>query len=150
MSVASSTLRSTAEGTMHNSCGGSLLSELNEIIVAEWRQTHSPDLVSMLEKYPQLLHNKSLLLNLALDEFKAQQLASAHIDLSQHCQRSNKFGSTIEQSVFRQLEVQRYIEAHPELIELFRTPIWPTDGDTIAGFTFITELGRGGIARVYL
>jgi serine/threonine protein kinase len=150
MNGRSSTLRSAADATMRDACSTDDPSKLLDKIAAEWREADAPDLVRTLEEHPQLLHDTSVLLNLALEEYKTRRAATVDLDLAQHCHRFHKFGSVIERSIFRQLETQQYIEEHPELLDLFRPPTWPEVGETIGGFLFLRELGRGGIARVFL
>jgi serine/threonine protein kinase len=89
-------------------------------------------------------------LNLAIDEFRAYRTAKPDLDLDQHCRRFREFGSSIERSIFRQLETQRFIDDHPELMELFHEPRWPEVGEEVDGFAVLEELGRGAAARVYL
>lgn len=150
MNGGSSTLRPPMDATLRDSLGIAHRLQLHDLILAEWRRTASPDLVRVLDEHPQVLRDPSLLLDLALEEYKTLNSQSPHLDLGRHCERFHRFGSSIERSVFRQLETQKYLDDHPELLELFRDPQWPELGDEFGRYTVLEELGRGGIARVYL
>ena len=97
-----------------------------------------------------MLHNKSQLLNLAIEEYRTNSRTSPGPDLEQHCHRFREFGSSVERSIFRQLEAQRYIDSHPELLDLFSTPEWPKVGEQFEEFQVLEELGIGSAAHVYL
>lgn len=56
----------------------------------------------------------------------------------------------LQSSLRRQLEVDAYLEAHPELLAEWRRADWPQPGQTFLGFSLLRELGRGGFARVFL
>lgn len=85
-----------------------------------------------------------------LEEYKANSSYSPGPDLEQHCHRFREFGSSIERSIFRQLEAQRYLDCHPGLLELFSMPAWPKVGDQFGEFQVLEELGAGSAAHVYL
>lgn len=59
-------------------------------------------------------------------------------------------GSAVERSIFRAIEVQHYLDDHPELLRLTCDFEWPAAGDCLQGFQVIEELGRGAAGRVYL
>jgi eukaryotic-like serine/threonine-protein kinase len=123
---------------------------LEERVASEWRSTGERDLVGAIHRNPQLLAERSLLLNLAIDEFRACRASDGSFDLDNHCGRFRQFGSSVERSIFRQLETQRYIDDHPDLLDLFGEPKWPEIGEAFVDFDVLEELGRGGAARVYL
>lgn len=145
-----STLRTDLDATLSDPAAEQRRIELPDLVKAEWSRSGEPDLVEALHRHPQLLRDRSLLLNLALDEYKDRRVSNSNFDLQRHCQRFHSFGSSIEKSIFRQLETQRYIDDHPELLELFGEPIWPEPDDDFGDFLVRDELGRGAIARVYL
>src|SRR5207245_1928549 len=71
------------------------------------------------------LQDRSLLLGLAIEEYEAQRDSQPGMDLDRHCHRFREFGSSIERSILRQLEAQRYLDDHPELLEALSLPEWP-------------------------
>ena len=123
---------------------------MRQIVAAEWRQSGHADLVHALRQHPLLLRDKSQLLNLAIEEYRTNSRSAPGPDLEQHCHRFREFGSSVERSIFRQLEAQRYIDCHPELLDLFSTPEWPKVGDQFGEFQILEELGVGSAAHVYL
>jgi serine/threonine protein kinase len=150
MSGERSTHRPTNDATRRESIVCAPRHELHDLIVAEWRQTPCPDLVRTIEDHPEVLRDSSLLLNLAIEEYRFLRSQSGEIDLREHCQRFGCFGSSIEKSVLRQLETEKYLADHPELLGIFSSPEWPEIGDDLGGFIVLDELGRGGVSRVYL
>jgi eukaryotic-like serine/threonine-protein kinase len=145
-----STVRSAVDGTIDERPLDKRPTTLRHSIAAEWRQSGHADLVHALRQHPVLLRDKSQLLNLAIEEYRTNSRSSPDPDLEEHCHRFREFGSSIERSIFRQLEAQRYIDSHPELLELFSTPEWPKVGEQFGEFQVLEELGVGSAAHVYL
>jgi serine/threonine protein kinase/TPR repeat protein len=114
-------------------------------IVAEWQQTRQPDMVEVLRQHPQLLRNRSLLLNLAIEEYQVRRLSAGDLDLQRHCDRFEEFGGSIHRAIQKQLEVVRFLG-----LEDLGAPKWPKAGDDFARFHVLEELGIGASARVYL
>jgi len=142
----SSTVRSAVDPTISESAAKAQPPALQKLITAEWRKSGRADLVLALRRHPILLRDKSLLLNLAIEEYKAQSGTA----LDEHCRRFLEFGSSIHRSILRQLEAQRYIDGHPELLDIFSSPTWPKAGEQFGDFHVIEELGFGAAAHVYL
>jgi eukaryotic-like serine/threonine-protein kinase len=110
-------------------------------IWAEWQQRGAPDMVCTLREHPDLLHQKSLVMELAMDEYDARCKDSTIEDLTGFCERFQEFGSAIYNSIHHALEVQRHFTEEV---------LWPDAGDEIGGFDVLEQLGRGASARVYL
>lgn len=146
----SSTVRSAIDPTISESSAGTPQTALRQVISAEWRQSGQADLVVSVRRHPNLLRDRSLLLNLAIEEFRAKCDSPNSTDLEQHCHRFREFGSSIQRSILRQLEAQRYIDGHPELLEFLSTPAWPKWGEEFGSFHVCEELGFGAAAHVYL
>jgi len=145
-----STVRSAFDPTFGEPPCGSQAATLQQLINSQWIQTGRADLVAALRRHPVLLRDRSMLLNLAIEEYKAKRQSSEHFDLDQHCRRFQEFGSSIQRSILRQLETQRYIDAHPELLDALCAPTWPVAGEDFGSFHVLEELGIGAMARVYL
>ncbi len=98
-----------------------------------------------------LNRHKSLILNLAVEDYKKERLKSkGSLLLVEHCQQYSGLGTPLEHSIFRQLEVQQFLDENPEWLGdqfLFE---WPEPNDTFLNFQVLEELGRGALARVYL
>src|SRR6476661_5624655 len=145
-----STVRSAIDGTIDERPLDKRSISLRQSIAAEWHQSGHANLVHALRRHPLLLRDKSQLLNLAIEEYRTNSRTAPGTDLEQHCRRFREFGSSVERSIFRQLEAQRYIDSHPELLDLFSTPDWPKVGDQFGEFQVLEELGVGSAAHVYL
>ena len=150
MRVGSSTFRSAADQTIGSPSTGADSRALEQLITSEWQRADEPDLVGVIRRHPQVLEKRSLLLNLAINEFRARRAIEGEVDLEPHCGRFRQFGSSIERSILRQLETQQYIDDHPDLLGLLSEPKWPAIGESFLNFHILEELGRGGAARVYL
>lgn len=118
-------------------------------IVKFWREQADANVIRTCEAFPFLPANRSLLLDLAVEEFKLKRNANAS-DARRYCARFRKFGESVENSIFRAIEVQNYLDCHPELMELVVDFQWPSPGDSLEGFLVLEELGRGALARAYL
>jgi serine/threonine protein kinase len=144
----SNTVRSDADPTVAELRQAS--ATLTEAIVSQWSRSGQADMVAVLREHPSLLRDRSLLLNLAIEEYEARYHASGELDLEQHCARFQEFGSSIQRSILRQLEVQRFIDREPDLLRDLCTPQWPKPGEEFGPFYVLEEIGLGSIARVYM
>jgi eukaryotic-like serine/threonine-protein kinase len=115
-----------------------------------WKNDAGMDVQRTIREFPSLVYEKSLLLDLVLEEFKARRRAAPELTVQSYCSQFQFVGAGIQQSIFRLLEVQDYLDRHPELLELAEDFNWPEPGDDIQGFCVVEELGRGALARVYL
>lgn len=145
----SSTIRSAAEQTI-GEVPATSPATLRDVISVEWRQSGQVDLVSALRRHPPLLRDRSLLLNLAIEEYQAKRRHQLSVDLEGHCQRFHEFGRSVQLSILRQLEAQRYIDDHPEFLEALCSPDWPDLDEKFGSFHVLEELGRGASSRAYL
>src|SRR6476620_8867155 len=144
----SNTIRSDADPTLAEPSAKQAL--LTDAIVSQWSRSGHPDMVAVLREHPSLLRDRSLLLNLAIEEYEAYDHASGDLDLDKHCARFEEFGSSIQQSILRQLEVQRFIDRQPDLLRDLCTPQWPNPGADFGPYYVLEEIGFGAIARVYI
>ena len=98
-----------------------------------------------------LYRHKSLILDLAVEDYKKErQNSEGSILLDEHCRQYTGLGEPLEHSIFRQLEVQQFLDENPDWLGdqfLFE---WPELKDTFLNFRVLEELGRGALARVYL
>jgi len=148
MTFGSSTLRSAAGSTYTRPPAELSGNKLQEAIELEWQLHGHADLVAAIRARPDILYDRSLLLNLAVSEFHTRQRHCEIEDLRQYCHRFSEFG--VDSLVYRQLDVQRYIddalESSPNEPEIQ----WPRIGERFDDFHIMEELGAGSIARVYL
>lgn len=120
-------------------------------ITARWRRQDAVRLAERFQNKEVLRRHKSLVLNLVLED--CQKLKNTKSSRSKPLDLIDRFkglGHALEQSIYRQLEVQQYLEEHPELIQDESEFPWPEEGDRLDGYYVLEELGRGAMARVYL
>lgn len=144
-----STVHPFDDPTIERSSSGGESAGLEGLIAREWEGS-TADLVEAIARHPEVLENRSVLLNLALLEYRDRQSQGGEVKLEDYCQRFRHLGRSVEQSIFRQLETQQYLDNHPELLDMLEIPKWPEPGESFGNFEIIEELGTGGIARVYL
>jgi serine/threonine protein kinase/Flp pilus assembly protein TadD len=113
-------------------------------IKADWEAGQTPDAMRALAAHPELAENKSVVLDLAYEEFCRREELGEQIDVDRFCERFPLH----RRSVRRRLDVHRYIER-----EVFpqETPApWPAAHEVFCGFELLEEIGQGAIGRVYL
>ncbi|MGI9429211.1 MAG: protein kinase domain-containing protein [Bythopirellula sp.] len=98
-----------------------------------------------------LQRHKSLILNLALDEYnKKTDHSAGTVELDDYCRQYSWLGDPLQHSIFRLLEVQEFLNEHPEALLPEQCFDWPQPGDDFLRFHVLEELGRGASGRVYL
>lgn len=116
-----------------------------------WHCYGGPSVVTHLKRCDTLHRHKSLLLNLVLEDYdKVKEGSFSSVQLDEYCQRFLGLGDSLERSIYRQLEVRRYLDQHPDLLDLENSFNWPQPGETFLNFVILEELGHGALAKVYL
>src|SRR5437899_1792736 len=141
----SNTVRSDVDPTVAELSAKQASALLTDAIVLQWSRSGRADMVAVLREHPSLLRDRSVLLNLAIEEYEARDQASGELDLEKHCARFEEFGTSIQRSILRQLEVQRFIDREPDLLRDLCTPLWPKPGDDFGPFYVLEEVGLGSI-----
>ncbi len=115
-------------------------------IVDRWRHGESPDARAALSENPELSERKTLVLDLAYEEYCFRTESGESVAVSTFC---NKFPS-YQKSLQRLIGVHHYL-ANQQAGKALGGPIrWPGSGDEFLGFVVEEELGRGALARVFL
>lgn len=122
------------------------LRALVEGCIDRWRRGARPDTAEVLAEHPELYAAKSLLLDLALEEYTLRQAAGEPIHRSTFCDRFPAF----RQSLARLLEVHELLDRCPPLDDAASGFRWPVAGETFLGYQLVEPLGVGGLARVFL
>ncbi|MEM7311763.1 MAG: serine/threonine-protein kinase [Planctomycetota bacterium] len=124
-----------------------ILEDLKRLVVqmkTRWRAGGEPDAVGAFSNHPSLKGNRSLMLDVALEEYSIRKERGQEVDVAQFCSRFPE----IQKSLMRQIDVFNYLD---EIPDLFDEIDWPDAGDTLFGkFVVCEELGRGAASRVYL
>ena len=116
-----------------------------------WHRFGGKAVATHLKHCDSLHRHKSLLLNLVLEDYdKEKQGSYSSVQLKEYCQRFLGLGDSLERSIYRQLEVRRYLDQHPEMLDLENSFNWPRPGETFLNFEILEELGHGALAKVYL
>src|SRR5688572_24485401 len=111
-----------------------------------WRSGGAPDAAEFLAEHPELEQNKSLVLDLVLEEYCLRTAAGDTLVKSTFCERFPAY----RQSIFKMLEVQEYLDKCPQFAIDSQPSQWPQAGERFLGYEVIEQLGSGALARVYL
>lgn len=110
-----------------------------------WRRGTAPDAAAALAEYPDLARHKSIVVDLAYEEYLLLEEAGAAPEPGPFADRFPAFRGS----------VRNMIEAHCLLVErpeLLDPPVgpWPVTEDRFEGLDVLVELGRGTFGRAYL
>jgi serine/threonine protein kinase/Tfp pilus assembly protein PilF len=118
---------------------------LAEEAIKRWKAGEAADAQELLRRHPQLRRRKSLVLDLALEEFCQLQAAGQEPDLDAFARRFPTYCASLRHL----LVCHSYAESHPSLGDDDEAG-FPALGTEFLGFPLLEELGRGAFARVYL
>lgn len=104
------------------------------------------DAHAFLEHHPELANDKSLVLTLAYKEFWQLKDEGKEVDCEAFCNRFPHHKNSLRQL----LALHQFFENSPDLLTDVQQSSWPQPGTDFLGYRIERELGRGGLARVYL
>jgi eukaryotic-like serine/threonine-protein kinase len=110
----------------------------------------SGGLLGLLLNRPELARNRSLVIQKAVEEYQLLLTANPTLTLDGYCRRFDGISSSLQSSIYRQLEVERFISEQAWLADTFERDPWPQPGERRGSFHIIEEVGRGALSRVYL
>lgn len=117
-----------------------------DAIRAAWRAApESPDTHAVLGRDPELAGVKSIVVDLALEEFMIRRQRGERIDPDEFCDRFPQHQASLRQI----LSAELFLEQNLEALDLGE-PAWPAAGDTLGTFGLVRQLGRGGFSRAFL
>ena len=105
---------------------------------------------ALLGDIPGMLANRSLVIERVIDEYCAMLGNDPTLTPAEYCRRFSGFPSSLRSSIYRQLEVEHFVETHGILKDQRAEHCWPQCGDRFGSLQVQEELGRGSLARVYL
>jgi serine/threonine protein kinase len=115
-----------------------------QLIKAWERGEETPDAAAALADHPEWEDNKSLVLELAYEEFCLRDEAGEALDPEEFCDRFPAHRSSLRTLLgLHQL-------AHERAHLLEAEPRWPEPGDRVGDFRLLRVLGHGAFARVFL
>ena len=132
--------------SLDSDSGVLLASRFASEVRSRWRHGERPDAAAVLAEHPELKRYKSVLLDLALDEYSIRLEAGESLDADEFSRRF----PNLQRSLFLLIEVQRLLDQDPHAAILRESIPWPEPGETFLGFSLIAELGRGAFGRVFL
>jgi serine/threonine protein kinase len=116
------------------------------VFVDRWRQGESPSAQAVLRDHPELAGQKSVVLDLAYEEFCLRREAGETLAPSTFCDQFPTYRKSLE----RLLGVHELLAGNPALESLADEAPWPEPGDDFLGFRLREELGKGALGRVFL
>jgi len=119
---------------------------LASAIIARTDPAESFDAAAVLAEHPGLAKYRSVVVDLAYEEFCRRIEAGEPADPQAFARRFPAVASSLR----KVLEVHQYIQKHPEAFASPAAPVWPEAGEDVPGFTLVREIGRGGFSRVFL
>jgi serine/threonine protein kinase len=119
-----------------------LASEINNL----W-QARTPDPArAVLARHPDLAADKSLVLDLAYEEYCLRLKDGEAPDPDAFCEGFPAYQTSLR----RLIAMHHFLEGKPSLLREVPVTPWPEVGQTFLGFALQRELGRGAFARVFL
>lgn len=106
-------------------------------IIESWREGQRPDARGVLQAHPEL-SDRSVILDLALEEYCLRRDAGEDIPCSTFCEQF----PTVRAELRMLLEVEQHLPSEEDC--------WPELGETFLEFHLLAQLGAGAAARVYL
>ncbi len=114
-------------------------------IKRRWRHGETPDATAALADHPELARFKSIVVDLAYEEFLLREKGGEPPNPASFAVRF----STYWASVRNMLDAHKLLQERPELLESAGGD-WPEIGSTIQDCILLVELGRGAFGRAYL
>ena len=111
-----------------------------------WEQGEYPDVATLLAKHPEIKRYRSLVLDLAHEEYCRRLTTGESLDADEY---SRQF-PTFQKSLYFLIEVHKLLDHDPYFRVLQDNIPWPKPGEHFLGFSLLSELGRGTFARVFL
>ena len=100
----------------------------------------------VLEDHPELRSHKSVVIDLAFEEFTRRLESGEDVTPTDFAARFE----TVQKSLVELLQVNRFLHQCSLLPQSVEQIVWPHVGDRFLGFQLTGELGRGAFSRVYL
>ncbi len=119
-----------------------LVAEIQE----RWQKGETPDVAAVLVKHPELKRHRSIVLDLAHQEYRHRVGAGESLEVDEF---AGRFPS-LQKSLHLLIEVYRLMSQNSAFCDLQESLVWPEPGESFLEFLLIGELGRGTFARVFL
>jgi serine/threonine protein kinase len=93
--------------------------------------------------------SRSCVIEAAVGDFFQLAQAKPSLSAEEFCRARELGSSSLQSSVIRQIELERFVLRH-SLAPRSEAIRWPVPGEQVGPFHILEEVGRGGLARVYL
>lgn len=117
---------------------------LADSIARRWRAGEEPDTAAVLRRYPEIAGYRSVVVDLAYEEYLVAEESGRSLSASELCEQLPEYAGSI----------RRVVEGHrlaAEKLAATAEPLrWPRADDVVEGIELLGEFGRGSFARVYL
>ncbi len=110
---------------------------------SRWDDGDAPDAGKVLFEHPELSDRKSLVLELAYEEFYRRREAGDDIDVESFCERF----PVCRASLRRRIEVEQFFDSNLDWLE---ASDWPEPGQSFGRFQLVRQIGQGVASRVFL
>src|SRR5262249_35902867 len=98
-------------------------------VISSWRAGHQPPAPGFVSSHPSMGQQKSMVLDLAYEEYCLRRQAGEQLSPSTFC---DKF-PTYRRSLARLIEVHEFLESHPQVATLAENIEWPLPGERFLG-----------------
>ena len=111
-----------------------------------WQQGEVPDLAGVLGRHPELEGHRSVVLDLAYEEYRLRVQTGEAVDAEEFSRRF----PALQNSLYLLIAVQSMLRGDPDFQARVGIIEWPDAGSPFLGFDLIAEIGRGTFGRVFL
>jgi tetratricopeptide (TPR) repeat protein len=115
------------------------------ILRRRWQKGETPDLARALDDEPGLRKHRTLVIELAYEEYCYRLRAGESLTAEEFCQRF----PWLERSLGMYILVQSLMGSEIPFLPELGPDLWPNAGEMFLGFNLLSELGRGTYGRVY-
>lgn len=120
--------------------------QVAETIKERWRNGETPDVTAVLAHSPELRCFRTVVLDLAYQEYQHRLQAGEGIDAETFSQRFPSF----QRSLHLFIALHDLLSHDPDYQALQGNPSWPEPGGQFLQFDLVAEIGRGSFGRVFL
>jgi len=131
---------------LHSNPRAEVADRLASRLKSQWREGERADVAAVLREHPELTQHRSVVLDLAYDEYRQRLDRGEAVDADAF---SRRFPSW-QKSLYLFILARGLLDQDAEASEPHEPARWPQIGDEFLGFCLLDELGRGAFARVFL
>lgn len=117
---------------------------LASLVIAQTPSSEFFDAAAILEQYPEFRDHKSIVVDLAYEEYCRRTEAGELVDPQEFADRFPQHA----RSLFKVVQVYNFFKDDEQFVKHARLD-WPISGDDFLGFQLHEELGRGAFSRVF-